>query len=87
MHALLRYLCPVLLIAICSIRCWDEKNVPAEHTSTIKQEKTAKGAQMVVLNFDSLLNTILPLENNILTNPSDKEHINQLLEKAYNTET
>lgn len=87
MHTIIRYLCPVLFIAICSFHCRDEKKVQNEQTTTITQEKTVKGAHMKVSNFDSLLNTILPLENNIMTNPSDQQYINQLLEKAFNTET
>ena len=87
MHTIIRYLCPILFIAICFFHCRDEKKVQNEQTTTITQEKTVKGAHMKVSNFDSLLNTILPLENKIMTNPSDQQYINQLLEKAFNTET
>ena len=59
-----------------------EQVVQQEHTMSIKE---AMKAENRVINYDSLFNELLPLENHIMSNPSDTEHIKRLLGAAYDS--
>lgn len=78
---------PIILITLCIFSCREKKEkkeqvVQQEHTMSIKE--TMK-AQNRVINYDSLFNELLPLENHIMSNPSDTENIKRLLGAAYDS--
>ena len=78
---------PIIIITLCIFSCRKEKEkkeqvVQQEHTMSIKESMKAQNR---VINFDSLLNELLPLEDYIMSNPSDTEHIKRLLDAAYDS--
>ena len=78
---------PIILITLCIFSCWEKKE---EKEQIVQQNqaisiKEAMKAQNRVINYDSLFNELLPLENHIMSSPSDTEQINNLLGVAYDS--
>ena len=78
---------PIFLITLCIFSCREKKEkkeqvVQQEHTMSIKE---AMKAENRVINYDSLFNELLPLENHIMSNPSDTDNIKRLLGAAYDS--
>ena len=78
---------PIILILLTIFSCRKEKEVKEQvvHQEQVMLIKEAVKAQNRVINFDSLFNELLPLEDYIMSNPSDTEHIKRLLGAAYDS--
>lgn len=78
---------PIIIITLCIFSCWEEKEKKAQEKqgkSKVSIKETMK-AQNRVINYDSLFKKLLPLENHIMSNPSDTDNIKRLLGAAYDS--
>lgn len=78
---------PIIMIVLCFFSCWEEKEKKAQEKqgkSSVSIKETMK-AEKRVINYDSLFNELLPLEDLIIQNPSDTAHIRHLLDAAYDS--
>jgi len=74
----------VIIVLFLSFNCFEEEDGQPKGPQTKSPEKTTKAAQQAVVNFDSLLAVILPIENEIMSNPSARPPVERLLGVAYN---
>ena len=77
----------ILLLALCIISCWKEKKkqTQQEEVESSVLIKEAMKPEKRVIDYDSLFNELLPLEDLITQNPSDTAHIRHLLDAAYDS--
>ena len=78
---------PIIIITLCIFSCREEKEKKSQEKqgkSKVSIKETMK-AQNRVINYDSLFKELLPLENHIMSNPSDTDNIKRLLGAAYDS--
>ncbi len=78
----------VVIISLCFLFCREEieEKTRSKPTGTTLTEKTAQSARATISNYDSLLNILLPLANEVMQNPANSSASKELLDAAFHTE-
>ncbi len=75
-------LCIVLIIS-----CRDERNKTADDQKVASHELIEETKDKKAVNYDSLFQKILPLQNSVMQNPDDRNAMQMLLDAVYDSET
>ncbi len=82
------FLTVILIPCMCFLFCREETEERARNkpTQTALTEKTVQSDLIFISNYDSLLNILLPLEDEVLRNPANTDPMKQLLDAAFHAE-
>ena len=77
----------IIIFFLCLLSCWKkkEKQAQQEQVESSVSIKEKMKPEKRVIDYDSLFNELLPLEDLIIQNPSDTSHIRDLLDAAYDS--